>query len=48
MGEMMESQLTGAETRRCDICGKLFPTQEDLSKHLGDEQPDDSLGNMLT
>lgn len=48
MGEMMESQLTGGETGHCDICGKLFPTEEDLSKHLADEHPDDTLGNMLT
>jgi hypothetical protein len=44
----MESQLTDSETGRCPNCGKLFPTKEDLSKHLEDEHPDDTLGNMLT
>lgn len=44
----MESQGGDSETGRCHLCGRLLPTEEDLSKHLADEHPDDSLGNMLT
>jgi hypothetical protein len=40
-----EAQADVDETSVCHVCGKKFPTQEELSKHLLDEHDEDTLGD---
>jgi Zinc finger, C2H2 type len=40
-----ETQQGDRETGTCHICGQVFPTQEELSKHLMDAHADDGLSD---
>jgi uncharacterized C2H2 Zn-finger protein len=39
----METQRGDSEIGRCHVCGDLFPTQEELSRHLMKAHSDESL-----
>jgi hypothetical protein len=39
------TQQGDRETGTCHICGQVFPTQEELSKHLMDAHADDGLSD---
>lgn len=45
----MSGDGEGTQERRdgaCRVCANLFSTKEELSRHLADEHPDDSPGNL--
>jgi hypothetical protein len=47
-GDLMserEEQGGDGEVAECHVCGRTFPTQEDLSKHLIDEHDGETLGS---
>jgi uncharacterized C2H2 Zn-finger protein len=39
----METQRGDDEIGRCHVCGDVFPTQEELSRHLMKAHPDQGL-----
>jgi hypothetical protein len=40
-----EPRKATPETGTCLVCGQVFPTQEELSKHLMDAHADDGLSD---
>jgi uncharacterized C2H2 Zn-finger protein len=44
-GSVSEREVQGGdgETGECHICGRIFSTQEELSKHLMDDHDDEKL-----
>jgi hypothetical protein len=47
MSERTE-QGGNSEIGICHVCGEAFDTQEELSNHLMDSHPDDTLGEDVT